>query len=209
MSSFEPLLHSLLTGNLNQVKAETRTLISSAVDPLDILNHGLIAGMAAVGIRFKKGEMFVPEVLMSARAMNAGIDLIRPFLSHKTMSSAGKIIIGTVKGDLHDIGKNIVAMMLESNGFTVINIGADISPEKFVQSAKEQKPDIIGISALLTTTIFYMKDTIELLKEEGVRLPVIVGGAPVTQEFADEIGADGFAPEASSAVDLCKKLLAE
>ena len=146
---------------------------------------------------------------MSARAMNAGMELVKPLILAEDIPSAGKVVIGTVKGDLHDIGKNLVGMLLESAGYTTINIGVDVGPEKFLQAVKEHSPHIIAMSALLTTTMLSMKDTIELLKEEGMRdkVFVIIGGAPISQDFADEIGADGFAPDAGSATDLCKKLL--
>lgn len=147
---------------------------------------------------------------MSARAMNGGMELVKPLLVGKEVPSAGKVVIGTVKGDLHDIGKNLVAMMLESAGFTVVNLGVDLAPEKFVQAIQQHQPQIVGMSALLTTTMLGMKDTIEVLKEEGLRdkVKVIIGGAPISQDFANEIGADGFAPDAASAVELCKQLLA-
>jgi 5-methyltetrahydrofolate--homocysteine methyltransferase len=187
----------------------TQALIDEGSAPLDIINLGLIAGMNIVGSRFKNGEMFVPEVLMAAKSMSAGIEIVKPLIADKDMPSIGKVLLGTVKGDLHDIGKNLVGMMLESGGFTVINMGIDISPEQFIKAVKEHNPDILAMSALLTTTMLHMKDTIELLKEEGLhnKVKVIVGGAPISQDFADEVGADGFAPDAASAVDLCKKLL--
>ena len=177
------------------------------MNPLEIISNGLIAGMNVVGVQFKSGEMFVPEVLMSAKSMAAGIEIVKPLIADKDMPSMGKVLIGTVKGDLHDIGKNLVAMMLESGGFTVINLGIDIAPEKFVAAFKEHQPDIIAMSALLTTTMMHMKDTIELIKEEGFKVKCIIGGAPISQEFADTIGADGYSPDAASAVDLCRKLL--
>ena len=175
---------------------------------LEIINNGLIAGMSVVGARFKNGDMFVPEVLMSAKSMAAGIEIVKPLIADKDMPSKGTVIIGTVKGDLHDIGKNLVGMMLESGGFKVINLGIDIAPEKFVAAVKEHTPDIVAMSALLTTTMLHMKDTIELIKEEGLKVKAIVGGAPISQDFADEVGADGFAPDAASAVELCARLLA-
>ncbi|MGI6686140.1 MAG: cobalamin B12-binding domain-containing protein [Bacillota bacterium] len=208
MASFETLSQSVISGREAQVKEQTKALIDSGAAPLEIINNGLIAGMNVVGARFKNGEMFVPEVLMSAKSMAAGIELVKPLIADTDMPSKGKVIIGTVKGDLHDIGKNLVAMMMESGGFRVINLGIDIAPEKFVAAVKEHQPDIVAMSALLTTTMLHMKDTIELIKEEGLKVKVIVGGAPISQDFADEIGADGFAPDAASAVELCAKLLA-
>ncbi|MDK2986131.1 MAG: hypothetical protein PWQ96_1775, partial [Clostridia bacterium] len=183
--------------------------IDEGVEAIDIINEGLIPGMTVVGTRFKAGEMFVPEVLMSARAMQGGMELVKPLIADTDMPSAGTVVLGTVKGDLHDIGKNLVGMMMESAGFKVINMGVDVSAEKFVEAVKEHKPQVVALSALLTTTMLAMKDVIELLKEEGLRddVKVLVGGAPVSQDFADEIGADGYAPDAASATDLVKSLL--
>lgn len=210
MPGFDDLSKAVISGDDDQVKTLTKSLIDSGVDPLEIINQGLIAGMNVVGVRFKKGDMFVPEVLMAARAMSEGINLVKPLISEGDMPSEGKVLIGTVKGDLHDIGKNLVAMMMESEGFTVINLGVDISPEQFVAAAKEHNADIIAMSALLTTTMVAMKDTIDLFEKEGLRekVRIIIGGAPVSEEFANEIGADGFAPDAASACELGKKLLA-
>ncbi|ATW27883.1 cobalamin B12-binding domain-containing protein [Candidatus Formimonas warabiya] len=208
MANFEALSQSVISGKEAQVREQTKALVDAGVNPLDIINQGLIAGMNVVGARFKNGEMFVPEVLMSAKSMASGIEIVKPLIADKDMPSKGKIILGTVKGDLHDIGKNLVGMMLESGGFSVVNLGIDIPPEKFVAAIKEHTPDIVAMSALLTTTMLHMKDTIELIKEEGLKVKCIVGGAPISQDFADEIGADGFAPDAASAVELCAKLLA-
>lgn len=209
MENFEILVESVISGKVDQVKAQVQNLIDAGVNPLEIINQGLIAGMNVVGVRFKKGDMYVPEVLMSARAMASGIDLVKPLIDDNDMPSFGTVALGTVKGDLHDIGKNLVRMMLEGGGFTVIDIGVDADPEKFVKVVKENNIQIVAMSALLTTTMMGMKNTIELLTEEGLRdkVKVIVGGAPISQDFANEIGADGFAPDAASAVDLCKKLL--
>jgi len=209
MATLQDLAQSIIAGNLEQVKSQVNSLISSGTDPLTIINDGLIAGMNVVGARFKAGDMFVPEVLMCAKSMSAGLELVKPLIADKKVESQGKILLGTVKGDLHDIGKNLVAMMMESGGLEVINLGIDIAPEKFVAAVREHQPQIVAMSALLTTTMPYMKDTIEMLEEEGLRdqVKVIVGGAPVTQEFANSIGADGYAPDAASATDLCKELL--
>ncbi|WP_277998185.1 cobalamin B12-binding domain-containing protein [Zhaonella formicivorans] len=208
--SYEEICRAVVSGNEAKVKELTKSMVDAGSDPLEIINQGLIAGMNIVGPRFKNGEMFVPEVLMSARAMSAGLDIVKPLIADTDLPSVGKVVIGTVKGDLHDIGKNLVAMMMESAGFTVINLGVDISPEKFVQAVKEHNPDVVAMSALLTTTMLSMKDTIEVLKEEGLRdkVKVVVGGAPISKDFADEIGADGFAPDAASATELCKQLIA-
>ncbi len=210
MTNYEEFSQSVIAGHGVRVMELTKQALDNGADPVEIINRGLIPGMTVVGARFKAGQMFVPEVLMSARAMNAGMELVKPLLVGQELPSAGKVIIGTVKGDLHDIGKNLVGMMLESAGFSVMNLGVDVSPEKFVQAVKEHKPGVLGMSALLTTTMLSMKDVIEILKEEGLRdrVKVVVGGAPISQDFAEEIGADGFAPDAASATELCKKLLA-
>ncbi|HBV88561.1 B12-binding domain-containing protein [Desulfosporosinus sp.] len=207
MTNFEPLNQSVISGRVDQVKEQTKAMVDAGVSPIEIINQGLIAGMNVVGVRFKNGDMFVPEVLMCARSMAAGIEIVKPLIADTDMPSKGKVLIGTVKGDLHDIGKNLVGMMMESGGFNVINLGVDIPPEKFVAAIKEHKPDIVAMSALLTTTMLQMKDTIELIKEEGLNVKYIIGGAPISQEFADEIGADGYAPDAASSVDLCLKLI--
>lgn len=209
MAGFEELNSAVICGNMAKVKELSNNLLQSGSNPLEIINQGLIAGMSVVGARFKGGEMFVPEVLMAAKAMGAGLEVVKPLLAENDVPSVGKVLLGTVKGDLHDIGKNLVGMMLESGGFTVVNMGVDIDPAKFVEAVKENQPHVLAMSALLTTTMLAMKDTIEVLKEEGLRdkVKVIIGGAPISQDFADEIGADGFAPDAASAVDLCKKLL--
>jgi 5-methyltetrahydrofolate--homocysteine methyltransferase len=210
MAVFEDLNNGVITGNVAGVTELTKKVVADGEAPTDIINRGLIAGMSVVGARFKAGEMFVPEVLMAARAMNAGLEIVKPFITEGDIPTVGKVVIGTVKGDLHDIGKNLVAMMMESGGFNVVNLGVDIPPEKFAAAVKEQKPQVVALSALLTTTMLAMKDTVEVLKEEGLResVKVIIGGAPVTQQFAEEIGADGYAPDAASATDLAKKILA-
>lgn len=208
MATLESVSNCVVTGNIGAVAGEVQALIDGGVAPASIINDGLIAGMNIVGPRFKAGEMFVPEVLMAAKAMAAGVDLVKPLLGGDDMPSLGKIVLGTVKGDLHDIGKNLVGMMLESTGFEVINVGIDVAPEKFLEAAKESDAPIVAMSALLTTTMLAMKETVDLFKENGMATKLIVGGAPVSQEFADEIGAAGFAPDAATACDLCKELLA-
>ena len=209
MFNFTDLSQAVIAGQEARVKELTQAAINSGAEPMAIINEGLIAGMNVVGASFKSGQMFVPEVLMSARTMGAGMELVKPLLLGQEVPSAGKVVIGTVKGDLHDIGKNLVAMMLESGGFNVVNLGIDLTPEQFVQAVKDYQPHVVGLSALLTTTMLVMKDVIELLKEEGLRdkVRVIIGGAPISYDFANEIGADGFAPDAASAVELCRKLL--
>ncbi|HWR41668.1 corrinoid protein [Sporomusa sp.] len=209
MATLNQLAQSVIAGNVDQVKDQVKSLISSGTDPVEIVNQGLIAGMNVVGARFKAGDMYVPEVLMSARSMSSGLELVKPLIAEKDIQSRGKVVIGTVKADLHDIGKNLVSMMMQSGGLEVIDIGIDVSPEKFIEAVREHNPDIVGMSALLTTTMPAMQDTIELLEEEGLRdkVKVIVGGAPVSQEFATSIGADGYAPDAATATDLCKELI--
>jgi 5-methyltetrahydrofolate--homocysteine methyltransferase len=166
--------------------------------------------MDRVGADFKSGDLFVPEVLIAARAMRAGMDILRPLLAESDVPSAGKIVLGTVAGDLHDIGKNLVAMMLEGGGFDIVDLGIDIAPEKFVEAVKTEQADLVGMSALLTTTMPSMEKIIDALKAAGVRdsVKVMIGGAPVTQDYADRIGADGYAPDAASAVDLARALVA-
>lgn len=209
MATFEQLSNDVLKGKKKSVIATTNALLEAGETPLDIINKGLIVGMSEVGVLFQQNKMFIPEVLMSAKAMEEGVNIVKPMLNAGDIKSAGTVLIATVQGDLHDIGKNLVGIMLESNGFTVINAGKDVSPEAIVNMAKEHKPDVIGMSAMLTTTMLMMKDTIELMKEEGIRdqIKVIIGGAPVSTDFSNEITADGFAPDALSAVGLCKRLL--
>jgi 5-methyltetrahydrofolate--homocysteine methyltransferase len=209
MATLESVSNCVVTGNIGAIAGEVQSLIDAGVDPASIINDGLIAGMNIVGPKFKAGEMFVPEVLMAAKAMGAGVDLVKPLLGADDMPSLGKVVLGTVKGDLHDIGKNLVGMMLESTGFEVVNVGIDVAPEKFLEAAKESGAKIVAMSALLTTTMLSMKETVDLFKENGLTdVKLIVGGAPVSKEFSDEIGADGFAPDAATACDLCKELLA-
>jgi len=209
MASFADLAQSVIEGKEAQVKEQVNSLLAAGTAPVAIINEGLIAGMNVVGQRFKAGDMYVPEVLMSARSMSAGLEIVRPLIADTDIKSAGKVVLGTVKGDLHDIGKNLVAMMMESGGLEVINLGVDVSADKFVDAVYEHQPDIVAMSALLTTTMPGMKDTIELLEEEGLRdkVKVIVGGAPVSKDFAQSIGADGYAPDAASATELCKALI--
>lgn len=210
MATYAELAQSVIAGQRDQVKDQVMSLIAAGNSPLEIVSEGLIAGMDVVGVRFKAGDMYVPEVLMSAKSMSGGLEIVKPLIAVADQKSNGKILIGTVKGDLHDIGKNLVSMLIESGGFEVINMGVDISAEDFINAIIKDEPDIIALSALLTTTMPAMKDIIELLKEKGLRdkIKVIIGGAPVSKEYADTIGADGYAPDAGSAVELCKQLLA-
>ena len=207
------LLSSLSTavieGNLNEIVVLTEDALDNGLSAKDILDKGLMFGMDYVGVEFKAGNMFVPEVLRSARAMQSAMALIKPLLAETGESMTGKIILGTVKGDLHDIGKNLVGMMCEGAGFEVIDMGKDIGPEAFVEAVKEHDPHILGMSALLTTTMRAMEHTVKSLEEAGVRdkVKIIIGGAPVTQAYADQIGVDGYASNAASAADLAKKFM--
>ncbi|MGM0420469.1 MAG: corrinoid protein [Bacillota bacterium] len=204
MADFEKISDGVIKGEVEKVKELVQEAIDEGLEPKEIINQGLISGMNVVGKRFKAGDMFVPEVLLSAKAMKGGMELVKPLLVEGEMPEAGKVVLGTVAGDLHDIGKNLVAMMMESGGLDVINLGTDVKAAEFAEAVREHEPDVLGMSALLTTTMLEMRDTIEVLKEEGLRddVKIIVGGAPVTKEFADEIGADGWAPDAASAKDL-------
>jgi 5-methyltetrahydrofolate--homocysteine methyltransferase len=206
----EKIYEGILDGNANQTVAGVQQALNEGMGPAEILNQGMIAAMGEVGRLFEEGEYFVPEMLIAARAMQKGLELLKPYLTEADVQSPGKVAIGTVKGDLHDIGKNLVAMMLEGAAFEVIDLGTDVSPERFIQAVKENGAQIIAMSALLTTTMPNMKNTIEALKEAGLRdnVKVMIGGAPVTQNYADQIGADGFAEDASRAVAKAKSLLA-
>jgi len=203
--------HTLLAqGKMEEVKKLTEEALNHGEPPEAILKDGFIQAMDRIGVRFKSGEIYIPEVLIAARAMHAGMDVLKPILSKSTTRLSKKVAIGTVKGDLHDIGKNLVAMMLEGGGFEVVDLGIDVSAEKFVEAIQTYKPQVIGMSALLTTTIREMKVTLEAIEKAGLRKKVktIVGGAPLTEKFAREIGADGYAPDAASAVDVVISLLA-
>lgn len=199
----------VVDGNAKQVSENIRQAVADGLNVETILNEGLIAAMKEVGRLFEEGEYFVPEMLVSARAMQSGMAILRPLLIAQDIKPAGKIVIGTVKGDLHDIGKNLVSMMLEGAGFQIIDLGTDVAPEKFLEAVRQNHPDILGMSALLTTTMLNMNKTIQTLKEAGVRddLKIIVGGAPVTEKYAAEIGADGFSHDASQAAALAKRLM--
>lgn len=200
---------NLIKGQSAKVKELVVQALEKNIKPADILNKGLIAGMDIVGEKFKNNEFYIPEVLVAARAMKSGMEVLKPALAKSGASPKGKFAIGTVKGDLHDIGKNLVAMMIEGAGFEVIDLGVDVSPEKFTNVAKEKAVDVIGLSALLTTTMLAMKTTIDAFKTAGLRnrVKIVIGGAPITQSYADEIGADGYAADAASAVDKVKELL--
>jgi len=209
MAKYQELADAILRGDNVKSKEVTQDLVGKNIPAGEILSEGLIAGMDVVGRKFKANEMYIPEVLIAARAMHAAMDILKPLLAASGVKSKGIAVIGTVQGDLHDIGKNLVSMMLEGAGFTVIDIGVDIPADKYVEAAKENKAQIVGLSALLTTTMPAMKEIIDALKKdpETKNVKIIVGGAPVTQEYADSVGADGYAADASSAVDISEKLL--
>ncbi|MCW1300740.1 MAG: corrinoid protein [Candidatus Parvarchaeota archaeon] len=208
MDILQEISDNLQKGQVSKVGILVKQALEDKIDVKTILGS-LIEGMGVVGRRFRDGEIYVPEVLIAARAMYAGLDLIRPLLVQTGATYIGKVVIGTVKGDLHDIGKNLVKMMMEGAGFEVIDLGRDVSPEKFVEAVKANQPDIVGMSALITTTMVNMKDTIEALKRANLRDKVIVmvGGAPVTERFAAEIGADSYAKDADTAVAKAKALI--
>ena len=208
MADLKALSEALINGRQNDVAEMVQAAIDEGEDVGKILNEGLVAGMSVVGAKFKNNEFYVPEVLIAARAMNKGMEILEPKLMAAGIEPGAAAAIGTVKGDLHDIGKNLVAMMLKGGGYKVMDLGIDVSPEQFVAAVKEGAK-IIGLSALLTTTMPQMQNVINALSEAGLRdkVKVMIGGAPVTQNYADEIGADGYAPDAASAVDLAKELL--
>jgi 5-methyltetrahydrofolate--homocysteine methyltransferase len=209
MSTLQSIAENLMKGKANDVKALVEKALAEGTAPGKVLNEGLLAGMSVIGERFKKNEVYVPEVLIAARAMKAGMSILQPKLASAGVQPVGVAVIGTVKGDLHDIGKNLVGMMLEGAGFKVVDMGIDVPPEKFLAGARDNKAKVIGISALLTTTMTNMKAVVDLVKSSDLagKVKVMIGGAPVTQAFCNEIGADGYAPDAASAADLAKKLL--
>jgi len=209
MSILQEIADNLMKGKAPVVKELVTKALDDGIEPGEVLAGGLIAGMNVIGARFKKNEVYVPEVLIAARAMHAGMDILKPQLIAAGVEPIGKVVIGTVKGDLHDIGKNLVCMMLEGAGFEVLDIGIDCAAEKFIETAKDKDAKIIAMSALLTTTMPSMKGVIEELDKAGLKgiIKTMIGGAPVTQNYADEIGADGYSPDAASAVDLAKTFL--
>lgn len=201
--------NSVIAGDDEKILQDVQMAIDMKEDPITIINDGLIAGMNEVGVRFKSGDMFVPEVLLAAQTMHAGVTLVQPLIKEGDMPNKGTIVLGTVKGDLHDIGKKLVAMMFDSNGYTVIDVGFDVPTEKFVAAVKENNADLIGMSALLTTTMLEMGKVVEALKAAGLRdqVKILIGGAPVTAEYAKEIGADAYAPDAGTGTELANKFL--
>ncbi|MBI4595448.1 MAG: corrinoid protein [Candidatus Tectomicrobia bacterium] len=209
MFPFEEIANALIVGNAGKVEELTKTAIAQGVELKALIDKAFMPGMDTVSEKFRNNEYYVPQVLFAARAMQTGLDLIKPLLTGQENVYHGKVVVGTSRGDMHDIGKNIVAMMLAGAGFEVIDLGTDISPQRFVQAVKDESPQLIGISSLMTTTMPAMKETIDHLKNAGLRdkVKVIIGGAPVTQDFAMEIGADGYAPDGAKGIDLAKELI--
>jgi 5-methyltetrahydrofolate--homocysteine methyltransferase len=207
--NLKPIYEGVIKGDAPGVKQDVQAALDASLPAEDILKQGLIPAMQQVGDLFEKGEYYVPEMLIAARAMQSGLELLKPLLASADVQSTGKVVIGTVQGDLHDIGKNLVGMMLEGAGFELVDLGTDVSPKQFAESVRENQPDFVAMSALLTTTMPAMKTTLEALEEANLRtqVKVIVGGAPVTEEYAAGIGADGFAPDASRAATLAKTLV--
>ncbi len=210
MVDFNEIAQALIAGKSARVKELTEQALSENASPRDLLDKAFIPGMAVIGERFKKGECFVPEVLIAAKAMHAGMGLVKPLIAKGNEEYSGKVVIGTVRGDMHDIGKNLVAMMLEGAGFQVIDLGVDVPVTKFVETIQNDSPNVVALSALLTTTMLSMKDVIAGIEQAGLRdkVKIIIGGAPVTQKYAEQIGADGYSSDAPGAVDIAKTLLA-
>jgi 5-methyltetrahydrofolate--homocysteine methyltransferase len=206
--SIQQISEAVISGKASVTQQEVKNALQEGLKPEKILSEGLIAAMSEVGARFERGEFYVPEMLIAARAMQSGLAILRPLLTEQAMAMRGKVVIGTVKGDLHDIGKNLVAMMLEGAGYEIVDLGTDVPPEKFASAVREQHPTLVGMSALLTTTMRNMKEAIEAIEDVGLRgqVKIMVGGAPLTEAFAKDIGADGYAPDASRAVALAKSL---
>jgi 5-methyltetrahydrofolate--homocysteine methyltransferase len=209
MFDYQSIIDTLIKGDQAQLTEMVKEALNQGVAAEEIWKCGVMAGMDIVGEEMENEEMFIPEVLRSAKVMSAALEILRPQLKDDTKTSQGKVVIGTVKGDLHDIGKNLVAMMLESGGLEVFNLGVDVAPEDFVTAVKDKSAQLLGLSALLTTTMPMMKNTVDAVIESGIRdqVKIVIGGAPVTQKFADDIGADGYAPDAGAAVKLAKTLL--
>lgn len=206
--AIEDIFEAVLTFNKAAAAEGVKAELAAGTDISIILDQGLIGALDVVGKKFSEGEMFVPEMLQAARAMKAGLEVLKPYLSSESIASKGTVIIGTVKGDQHDIGKNLVAMMMEGAGFNVVDLGVDVDADKFVKAASEHNADVLGLSALLTTTMPAMENTVAAIKEAGLAVRTIIGGAPVTETFADQIGADGYSDDAPGAVELARKLMA-
>ena len=207
MADLQGIADALIKGDRDTVAKLTKQAIDEGVAPKEILENGLIAGMNVIGVRFKANEVYVPEVLIAARAMHAGMDMLQPELVKAGIEPAGIVVLGTVKGDLHDIGKNLGGMMLTDGGLKGVDIGTDVPAEKFIEACKAEGATVCAMSALLTTTMPQMAEVAKAFKESGLEVKTIIGGAPVTQSYADEIGADGYAADATSAVDITKKLM--
>ena len=208
MADLKALADAVIRGDQSAAVEITKAALENGTPAESVLNDGLIAGMDVVGARFKKNEIYIPEVLIAARAMKMAMEILEPELIKAGVQPVGKFLIATVQGDLHDIGKNLVAMMLKGAGFDVVDLGVDVEPEKFVEQVKTHGVHVVGMSALLTTTMTGMEKTIKALKDAGVSAKIMIGGAPITQDYADKIGADGYAADAASAVDLAKSLVA-
>ena len=209
MAEYDVLKEAIIGGDDKEVEGQVRKALDGGADASDVMTNGLIAGMGVVGQRFRSGEMFLPEVLLSAEVMHKGLNILNPLLAKSGHTGLGKVVIGTVEGDIHDIGKRIVGSLLEGNGFEVTDLGVDVKAETFIKAVEEIKPDFLGMSALLTTTMPHMEEVIDLLKEKKLRekMKIIVGGASVNDQFAKAIGADSYAPEAGSAVEWMRKSL--
>jgi len=201
------LFDSVFKGNLDGARAAVQALIDAGVSPQEIIDGNMVPAMEAIGKEFEEGRAFVPNLLLSARAMKGALDILKPLMASGHTKILGKVVIGTVKGDLHDIGKNLVASMLEGRGFEVINLGSDVSKESFIQAARDNDADIVCLSALLTTTMDYMKEIIDAVREAGIKAKVMVGGAPLTAAYAEKIGADGYSSNANEAVEVAKRLV--
>jgi 5-methyltetrahydrofolate--homocysteine methyltransferase len=210
MRTLTEIAASVEAGDSARVKELTRKALSQGHRPEKILDNGLVEGMSELGEKFKNNEVFIPEVLIASRAMNAGLEILRPLISPDRVHLGGRIVLATIKGDLHDLGKKIVGMMLEGAGFEVIDLGVDVSTVMIVRAVKASRPSVLGLSALLTTTMSYMRDVVEAVEHARLRnrVRIVIGGAPVTRSYAEEIGADGYAPDAASALEMVKRLLA-
>ena len=202
-----PLYDAIFKGMAPLAKTSVQASLDEGKSPQDIIDESMIPAMEAIGKEFEAGRVFVPNLLLSARAMKSALDILKPLMLAGQTTTLGTVVIGTVKGDLHDIGKNLVASMLEGRGFKVVNLGTDVSKERFIEAAKGNNADIIAMSALLTTTMDYMKEVVDAVKADGLKVKTMIGGAPVTAEFAASIGADGFSTNANEAVEVAKKLL--
>jgi 5-methyltetrahydrofolate--homocysteine methyltransferase len=205
---FKEMQEALMAGRKAEVESLVDQALAAGTPAGSILNEGLIPGMERLGVQFKNNEVFIPEVLVAARAMNAGMTKLEPHLAKAGIMPRGVVVIGTVKGDLHDIGKNLVGMMLRGNGYKIVDLGVDVAPDKYVEAARTNGAGVIAVSALLTTTMVQMKTVVEAVEQAGLAVPVVIGGAPVTRDYADQIRARGYAPDAASAVEEIGRLLA-